>query len=167
MRTILLPHILRESVKRRNRLRGITDESVDSFLTRRFGPFFARTFGSALVHGIYAADSRELSIRAAFPSLWAMEDRGWGSVVRGGLLPSATPTREDYEVGDVADMMKGVSVYSFKGGMGMLTGAIATYLEQQPNVKILCDSPVIKCGVAENDLLEVCFILGGNADDYM
>jgi len=33
----------------------------------RFGETFARGFGSVLVHGIYATDSRKLSVRAAFP----------------------------------------------------------------------------------------------------
>jgi protoporphyrinogen/coproporphyrinogen III oxidase len=33
------------------------DEPVDSFFSRRFGDAFAHTLGSALVHGIYAADS--------------------------------------------------------------------------------------------------------------
>ncbi|KAF8830604.1 hypothetical protein HHX47_DHR2001142 [Lentinula edodes] len=155
MRTMLLPHVLKEPVKRRNRPSGITDESVDSFMTRRFGPIFARTFGSALVHGIYAADSRQLSVRAAFPSLWAMEDRGWGSVVRGALLPDTASPRVDYDVGDIPDMMKNVSVYSFTDGIGTLTGALATRLQNQPNVEILCDTPISSLGVAENGLLEV------------
>ncbi|KAH7873100.1 uncharacterized protein C8R40DRAFT_1172744 [Lentinula edodes] len=60
-------------------------------MTRHFGPIFACTFGSALVHCIYSADSRQLSVRAAFPSLWAMEYRGFGSLRRSarvGRLPA-------------------------------------------------------------------------------
>ncbi|KAJ4473149.1 hypothetical protein J3R30DRAFT_3296554 [Lentinula aciculospora] len=155
MRTLFLPHVLREPVKRRNRPSGITDESVDSFMNRRFGPVFARTFGSALVHGIYAADSRQLSVRAAFPSLWAMEDRGWGSVVRGALLPAASTSREDYDVGDIPDMMKDVSVYSFTEGIGMLTGALATHLQNQINVKLLPDTSVSSLGVVEDGQLQI------------
>ena len=45
------------------------DESVDEFLTRHFGIDFAQLFGSALIHGIYAADTRMLSVRATFPVL--------------------------------------------------------------------------------------------------
>jgi oxygen-dependent protoporphyrinogen oxidase len=52
---------------------------------RRFGEPFARTFGSAMVHGIYAADSRILSVRAAFPTLWDAEEKGGGSIIRGLL----------------------------------------------------------------------------------
>lgn len=132
-------------------------------MTRRFGPIFARTFGSALVHGIYAADSRQLSVRAAFPSLWAMEDRGWGSVVRGALLPDTASPRVDYDVGDIPNMMKNVSVYSFADGISTLTGALATRLQNQPNVEILCDTPISSLGVAENGLLEVILLFSEKA----
>lgn len=63
----------------------IRDETFYSFLSRRFGDAFANKFGSALVHGIYATDSRRLSIRAAFPSLWKFEEKGRGRVVMGVL----------------------------------------------------------------------------------
>ncbi|KAI0302419.1 hypothetical protein B0F90DRAFT_1837216 [Multifurca ochricompacta] len=68
---------------------GGEDESIDSFFARRFGDAFARTLGSALVHGIYAADSRRLSVNAAFPALCASEARGNGSVVWGEIGPPA------------------------------------------------------------------------------
>lgn len=59
---------------------------MDVFLTRHFGTDFAQTFGSALVHGIYAADSRLLSTRAAFEVLYRLERwSGNDSVVRGAL----------------------------------------------------------------------------------
>jgi oxygen-dependent protoporphyrinogen oxidase len=31
--------------------------------------------GSALSHGIYAVDARLLSVRAAFPKLWELEEK--------------------------------------------------------------------------------------------
>ncbi|EIM88904.1 FAD/NAD-P-binding domain-containing protein [Stereum hirsutum FP-91666 SS1] len=61
----------------------ITDETFHSFLSRRFGDAFATKFGSALVHGIYATDSRRLSVQAAFPSLWKLEEKGKGRVALG------------------------------------------------------------------------------------
>lgn len=103
LRSKLLPNIIRELFEPTNRpsqlipgiqpdeplklsnFRVIQDESLDSFLSRRFSPEFARTFGSALVHGIYAADSRKLSVRAAFPGVWKAEERGNGSVLWGML----------------------------------------------------------------------------------
>jgi oxygen-dependent protoporphyrinogen oxidase len=120
----------------------IEDESVDEFLSRRFGSEFARIFGSALVHGIYAADSRQLSVRAAFPSLWEAEGRGRGSLVTGFLRPSrvsATAEVDDppYQLGDVVEQMRGVSVYSFSQGIGALTDALLRELRTRQNVRLL------------------------------
>lgn len=135
--SILLPAVLREPLRRANRPKGVTDESVDSFMTRRFGKEFARTFGSAMVHGIYAADSRELSIRAAFPTVWRAEERGGGSVVRGFLRKSEGGLgKHDYDMGEVAKTMEDVSVFSFKDGMRTVTDALVRELRQNPNVHL-------------------------------
>jgi len=82
---ITVPAIFCEPFCRANRPSGITDESLDSFMTRRFGEPFVRTFGSAMGHGIYATDLRNLSIKAVFPSMWGAEENGGGSVVWGLL----------------------------------------------------------------------------------
>ncbi|KAI0758413.1 Protoporphyrinogen oxidase [Trametes elegans] len=112
------------------------DESVDAFLTRHFGSDFARTFGSALIHGIYAADSR----------CW---ESGNGSLGRGALKEilslarrrktqgSASIEETSYELGHVPELVKGVSVYSFEDGIQTLTDAILRYLERQENVDIV------------------------------
>ncbi|KAF8954755.1 protoporphyrinogen oxidase [Flammula alnicola] len=137
--SIMLPAILREPFKRANRPPNSQDESVDAFLSRRFGETFARMFGSALVHGIYAADSRKLSIRAAFPSVWKAEERGCGSMVRGLLMPGKTRKKDEevYDLGRTLDMMHGVSVYSFRDGMETLTKALEDHLRSALNVSIL------------------------------
>ena len=57
------------------------DESVDAFFARRFGKPLARNMISAMIHGIYAGDTRRLSVRALFPGVWEAE-REWGSVIR-------------------------------------------------------------------------------------
>ena len=135
---ILFSSLLREPLKRRNRPLGIDDESVDDFFTRRFGAEFARVFGSALVHGIYAADSRKLSLRATFPSLWDAEERGRGSVLFGSLRSSSPRSNEDtsYDLGDLQDKMRNVSVYTFQNGMGTLVNALVNYLRKQSNVRM-------------------------------
>ncbi|OAX36623.1 Protoporphyrinogen oxidase [Rhizopogon vinicolor AM-OR11-026] len=139
---ILLSAIAREPFRKWNRLSWLEDESVDDFLTRRFGSEFARIFGSALVHGIYAADSRELSVRAAFPSLWDAEERGRGSVMTGFLHSSrgsATAEVDDapYQLGDVEEQMRGVSVYSFSQGISALVNALVRELRAHKNVRLL------------------------------
>lgn len=123
---------------------------MDSLFSRRFGKTFARIFGSALVHGIYATDSRRLSVRAAFPGIWDAEERGRGSIVRGFLLPgkkAKTNVEENYDLGNTLNMMRGVSVYSFKDGMETLTKAMEDALLASKNVEILSNTSVsgLKC----------------------
>ena len=135
--------MLKEPFKSSNRQAGARDESVDSILSRRFGETFARIFGSALVHGIYATDSRNLSVRAAFPILWEAEERGWGSVVRGLLLPSKRKSDHDtYVLGKTLELMHQASVYSFKDGMQSLTNALETRLLATKNVDIIRDTTI-------------------------
>ncbi|HKC24237.1 MAG TPA: protoporphyrinogen oxidase [Thermoanaerobaculia bacterium] len=59
----------------------LDDESVESFVRRRFGPEAARYAAGPIVSGVYAGDPASLSIRSAFPRLWEAEGRS-GSVVR-------------------------------------------------------------------------------------
>lgn len=120
------------------------DESVDSFLTRRFGAKVARLFGSALVHGIYAADSRRLSVRASFPSLWEAENRGKGSVITGILRKNETEgPSEAYETGDMLKIMADASVFSFKEGINQLPLSLMERLSSMPSVDLR-----LSCGVA-------------------
>jgi oxygen-dependent protoporphyrinogen oxidase len=56
------------------------DESLRSFVTRRFGRELFERLVEPLVAGIYTADPRELSLRATFPQFLDME-RASGSVL--------------------------------------------------------------------------------------
>jgi oxygen-dependent protoporphyrinogen oxidase len=119
------------------------DESVDAFLTRRFGSTAARLFGSSLVHGVYAADSRRLSVRASFPSLWDAAERGKGSVVTGIVRKKAcTKPEEAFDIGDVAAVMKDTSVFSFRDGIAALPVALAERLGSMPSVQVRLSSRV-------------------------
>ncbi|ESK88544.1 protoporphyrinogen oxidase [Moniliophthora roreri MCA 2997] len=156
LRSILVPYVLQEPMKRANRPAGLTDESLDSFMSRRFGDMFSRTFGSALVHGIYAADSRNLSVRAAFPSLWDAEERGWGSVVRGFLVPKKykpSQADSDFELGDILQLMNGVSVFTFQDGISTITNGLVDHLKQKPNVKLFTNTGAERLELADGKIL--------------
>lgn len=144
------------------------DESVYSFLERRFGAEFARTFGSAFVHGVYAADARQLSVKAAFPDLPALAEKGSGSVVRGGIASGieylfgykedsveekARKEGRPYDLGDVNALMQGVSVFSLKEGLQQLVKALEERLAGLKNVQIVKGSPVVE--IQEGELFEV------------
>lgn len=62
------------------------DESIASFVARRFGAEAALELGTPLLAGIYAGDARQLSMRATFPQLLELEQRH-GSVIRGLIQP--------------------------------------------------------------------------------
>ena len=134
------------------------DESVDSFFTRRFGEAFARTLGSALIHGIYAADSRKLSLRATFPQLRTSETRGNGSVVWGELGPpawwKANVEEEEKWEGDQeweTRFRRTAALFSFKEGMETLVRALVEALRKFPNVVLWNDSAVRRIGIDTAD----------------
>jgi oxygen-dependent protoporphyrinogen oxidase len=63
------------------RPRGAGDESVFEFATRRIGREAAEVLVDAMVTGVFAGDSRRLSLPAAFPKMREMEER-YGSLTR-------------------------------------------------------------------------------------
>ncbi|KAH6912736.1 protoporphyrinogen oxidase [Coprinopsis sp. MPI-PUGE-AT-0042] len=134
---ILIPAVAQEALKWKNRGSTVHDESVDSFLRRRLGARFAETFGSAIIHGIYASDSRTISLRSAFPTMWEAEERGFGSLVRGLLIPANKQETGSYDLGDIPELMKDASVYSFRDGMQTLTNALEGNLSRLPNVQLV------------------------------
>ena len=73
--------------------RDSNDESIASFLRRRFGSEAVARLGEPLLAGIHAGDPERLSIAATFPRFVALEARH-GSLIRGlraARRPSAAP----------------------------------------------------------------------------
>ena len=68
---------------------GVEEESIASFVTRRFGREAYDSLMEPLVTGIYGGDGELLSLAATFPQLRAVE-RADGSVLRGLARPRAT-----------------------------------------------------------------------------
>jgi oxygen-dependent protoporphyrinogen oxidase len=62
--------------------KGGGDESIASFLRRRFGQESVERLGEPLLAGIHAGDPERLSIRATFPRFADLEQRH-GSLIRG------------------------------------------------------------------------------------
>ncbi len=134
----------------------IEDESVDSFVSRRFGKGLAENLLSAVMHGIYAGDTRKLSVRAVLPFLWEAE-RVHGSVLR-SMLPTKRNKRHrtlpeseaavkaakeerqkqlESELGkDFVDSFKSISVYSFPEGVQEIVAALEAQLAKLDNVQI-------------------------------
>ncbi len=65
-----------------SRRKDVNDESLASFVRRRFGREMLDPLAQPLVAGIYAADPETLSLRATFPQFLEMEKK-YGSVLLG------------------------------------------------------------------------------------
>ncbi len=93
------------------------DESIASFLRRRFGQESVDRLGEPLLAGIHAGDPERLSIRATFPRFVELERRH-GSLIRGmwaeAPAPSAAPTSSGF--------------VSLRDGLGQLVAALVSRL---------------------------------------
>ena len=106
------------------RARGDVEESVSDFVKRRLGSAFLDHAIEPFVAGIYAGNPDELSVRAAFPRLHALEQR-YGSLLKGQL--SGARERKAH-----AEQSKHIArSFSFANGMQTLTDALAAALPVQ------------------------------------
>ncbi len=103
--------------------RDADDESLADFARRRVGREFLRYALDPMVGGIYAGDPEELSVRHAFPKVWALE-RDYGGLIKGAMVKrreqkaneaSARPT---FKAGS----------WSFQNGLETLTSHLASEL---------------------------------------
>lgn len=135
----------------------LADESVASFLTRRLGSSeIADNVVSAVLHGIYAGDIYQLSIKSLMPSVWFQEGV-FGSLAAGAwknfrtntyamqhrdaLLAQELTTLPSHEKVTVPGLNL-ASVYSFKKGIGQLAEGLETALRANKNVTIKLNSKV-------------------------
>ncbi|KAI9841155.1 MAG: oxygen-dependent protoporphyrinogen oxidase [Thelocarpon superellum] len=131
----------------------LEDESVAAFCARRTGSSaLADNLVSAVLHGIYAGDVHQLSAKSLLPGMWALDRRG--SIGRHYLLRKSDNVVEldetlmmwasQDQLRPILDRFRHASVYSFKGGLGTLTGAVEKTLRRQKNVRVRTETPVKK-----------------------
>ncbi len=101
------------------------DWSVARWAARRLGVEPVRVLVDAMCAGIYAAPPEVLSLRAAFPKLWELEQEG-GSLCFGAVrrLLGRRAERPGYEAALPADFPRR-GLWSLRGGMGSLIEALA------------------------------------------
>ncbi|KAK5318749.1 oxygen-dependent protoporphyrinogen oxidase [Exophiala xenobiotica] len=136
---------------------NLRDESVGSFMRRRFGSAVTDNLLSGLFHGIYAGDIYKLSARQLMPYLWYMENRdqdGNGVIAEMVELTFRGHQMSPFDrhqfrarfakdrVGPIEEFnflcfqMRHTSVYSFVNGIGQLTDALLANLEANENVTV-------------------------------
>ncbi|XP_042537353.1 protoporphyrinogen oxidase isoform X3 [Dipodomys spectabilis] len=115
------------------------DETVHSFAQRRLGPEVASLAMDSLCRGVFAGNSRELSIRSCFPSLFQAEQTH-RSIILGLLLGAGRSQQPDSALIRQARAERW-SQWSLRGGMEMLPQALDTHLTGR-GVSVLRGQPV-------------------------
>lgn len=97
------------------------EETIAEFVERRLGREFLDYAINPFIAGIFAGSPEVLSVRAAFPKLYALE-KNYGGLIRGQFAG----TRERRKRGEVAkDRAK---MFSFRNGMQIFPDAICSLL---------------------------------------
>ncbi|HEY8038288.1 MAG TPA: protoporphyrinogen oxidase [Polyangiaceae bacterium] len=111
-----------EPLVRARRFEGDDDESIGDFARRRLGREAAERLVAPLLGGISAGDASEISVRASFPQLVAME-REHGSLVRGMLAARRAREGNGHARGKASS-----AFVSLEQGVGELPRALAERL---------------------------------------
>lgn len=135
------------------------DESIYSFMKRRFNEHTAINLMGALTHGIYAGDIKTLSLQSTFRMLYEAE-RNYGSVVV-GMMKGAANTATMRERGMAVrakdsdpewyNNMEKMSIIGFKDGLETLPQHIYEYLKTCDNVEFVINDPVQSITTVENN----------------
>lgn len=101
------------------------EETLAQFVQRRLGEEFLDYAIDPFVSGVYAGVPEKLSVKAAFPKLYALEQK-YGSLIK-GTIKGAKERKQRAEVSKSEARM-----FSFKNGMQTLTDRLSEKL--QPDV---------------------------------
>jgi len=105
----------------------LEDETIASFIERRFNHRLAETVMDPLTKGIFGGDIHTLSMRSCFPKIWGLEQE-YGSILRG------------YFANRKKKKKPAVPVYTFKNGMETLTQSLCDALAGHIQLGHGCDS---------------------------
>ena len=95
-------------------------QSLAEFVKRRLGQEFLDYAINPFVAGVYAGKPEELSVKSAFPKLYALEEKYGGLII--GTIRSIRERKKRAEVAKQSAKM-----LSFKNGMAVLPKAIEKY----------------------------------------
>jgi oxygen-dependent protoporphyrinogen oxidase len=101
--------------------RATKEESIAEFVERRLGQEFLDYAIDPFVAGVFAGKPEQLSVRSAFPKLYALEEK-YGGLVKGMIKGAHERKQRAEKAKDRAE------TFSFVSGMQMLPHAIATSL---------------------------------------
>ncbi|KAJ2612376.1 oxygen-dependent protoporphyrinogen oxidase [Coemansia sp. RSA 1365] len=165
--------IWQDLTKAKNTPTDASDESIHDFISRRFGKDVDDNLASAVMHGIYAADTKTLSARALLYPFWLADRTGKHGVIRGlrrvAKLSRARNARfavreaeEQLVVSrrrsanpEFWDAMDEASMYSFRDGIQTLSDGLAARLRSHSNVEIVTGQPATEARIGPTDCAEI------------
>jgi oxygen-dependent protoporphyrinogen oxidase len=104
-------------------------QSIAEFVNRRLGKEFLDYAINPFVAGVYAGRPEELSVKSAFPKLYALEEDYGGLII--GTIRSIRKRKKSKEVSKQSAKM-----FSFKDGMMVLPEAIKQKLGNRVNTNV-------------------------------
>ncbi|KAH3898857.1 related to Protoporphyrinogen oxidase [Saccharomycodes ludwigii] len=131
----------------------VQDETAYDFLKRRFGnTYIADNLFSAIFHGIYAGDIKQLSVNCTLNKLAQME-KDYGSILRAvyhkrNAKPEKSLVLSQYnekfcgnsaEIDEISQLNTFLSKYpalGLKNGLSTLPNSLESYILKNPNVEI-------------------------------
>ncbi|XP_068426267.1 protoporphyrinogen oxidase isoform X2 [Clinocottus analis] len=111
------------------------DESIHSFVSRRLGKELADIAVDSLCRGVFAGDSRKLSVRSCFPVLYDAEQRR-GSLTLGMLLGSGPAPVVPPGPLAQRSIQESWAQWSLSRGLESLPESITEYLQQSGRVQL-------------------------------
>jgi protoporphyrinogen/coproporphyrinogen III oxidase len=120
--------------------RAKREETIAEFVERRLGREFLDYAINPFVAGVYAGNPEQLSVRSAFPKLYALEEK-YGGLIR-GMIGGARERKRRAEVAKDRARM-----FSFRRGMQQFPEAIARTL----GMSVQCGCTVTAIGMRPVD----------------
>ncbi|KAL0984974.1 hypothetical protein UPYG_G00151310 [Umbra pygmaea] len=117
------------------------DESVHSFVSRRLGTELADIAIDSLCRGVFAGDSRKLSVRSCLPPLYNAE-KARGSIVLGMLLGSGPEPDMPTSALAKRAALENWAQWSLKRGLQNLPEALEERMKNAGHVEMYKDAPV-------------------------
>ncbi|QDT05033.1 Protoporphyrinogen oxidase [Rubripirellula lacrimiformis] len=127
------------------RKKAAEDESLKSFISRRFGSEMFQRLVQPLVGGIYTADPARLSVAATMPRFLDMEQQH-GSLIRGMM----SGRRKQSGPAESRGGARHSQFMTLRGGMSRLIDALAASL---PSDSVHLNSPIVQLSKASTGWL--------------
>lgn len=123
-------------------------QSISEFVSRRLGKEFLNYAINPFVTGVYAGNPDKLSVKSAFPKLYALEEN-YGGLIK-GMIKGAKERKKRNE-----ESKQSAKMFSFKNGMQTFANGLADKLN---DVRYECEIQGIEKNV---DSITVEFVSNG------